>query len=236
MTIRVKRTFISLTPIFTIAALCLVPAFFLWFSSVFFFLTEPDLFSQTYTNSVLTHKGSKLDWSKKNFFIYLENHKEIKCSSLRKHNNGHANMELMSDALLAKINNEYVVTQSGILQPTIYYTEKALADIAVIETKQNCCPTEKFLQWVCHIPKKIWTDYKIVYHNDFAITVTDKNNTLCIICSCTMPFTEELLTKCLVVKKNLSVCTPHTSHAFTADVRFENQIIVKNNKKGAWCG
>ncbi|BDC35230.1 hypothetical protein Noda2021_11880 [Candidatus Dependentiae bacterium Noda2021] len=235
MTIRVKYALASLSPICILTVLCIIPACALWFCTVPFFLNEASSFSPTYTQSVLNQisKSSKL---KKKFRTYLETHKEIKQSTLRRYNNGQAHVELVNDSIIAKINDEYVVTKNGMLQPIVYYQEQSLCNTPVIQTAQLVYPSEKFLQWICHLPDHVWSSYKIRYQDDFNITLQGNDNSLTIICTCTMPFTEELLTKCNNLKKNLSVSSPHAPHALTADVRFENQIIIKKNKKGAWCG
>lgn len=229
MTMKVSNFFIGITPLLTSVVLFLCPYFLFVFKNEYTnFYWDQDQLSQDYLKTISTNLKSRIFDFKKNNFV------EINDVAMRFLNNGTIEIRLVADEPVVNLNNRWLVTKRAILKDiNNYITYK---NIPLIKTATDITPSQRFIEWLTHVPTSIFEQFTLAYFNDFFIQLTPKKNSLfTITCSCHIPLYEETIFNCLNIEKQLLKKTPSREY-LNADIRFENQIIIKKNKKGVFYG
>lgn len=161
--------------------------------------------------------------------------KAITNASLRYTNTGTAEVEIVVDEPIMTIGTRWVVTKNGNIHSLDTY--QLIKSLPHIDCKNNATPTSRFVEWLMLIPTTILDTYTLTYSNDFCIELHKKNAPhYTILCSCTMPFNDQTIFNCSKIEKQLAANTLPQTHVLQADVRFENQIIIKKLTKGGHHG
>ncbi|MFZ5953794.1 MAG: hypothetical protein ACOYT8_01700 [Candidatus Dependentiae bacterium] len=228
---KVSNFFTGIAPLLTFVVLFLCPYFLFVFKGVHTkILWDQDQLSQDYLKTISTHlkTTTKIFDFKKNNFV------EINDMAMRFLNNGTTEIRLVADEPVVNLGNRWIVTKRAILKDINSYI--AYKNIPFIQLAEDIAPSQCFVEWLTHIPTSIFEQFTLTYFNDFFIKLTPKKNSLfTITCSCHIPLYEETIFNCLNIEKQLLKKTPSREY-LNADVRFENQIIIKKNKKGVFYG
>jgi len=90
-----------------------------------------------------------------------------------------------------------------------------------------------FKRWLLTMPTAIMATYMITYHDDYRIILQHKTMHTHIICNVDTCMSEQLSKLCeQIIEQKMHEGTRALS--YTADVRFENQIIVSSQKRGTY--
>jgi hypothetical protein len=230
MTMKVCNFFICNTPLITFFLL-VIPCLLVLENKgkVSATVCENDQLSPSYVQSISSSLQNALQFRQKNKCAPINN------ASLRYLNNGTSELEIDADQPLININNQWVVSRNGHLHEIHEYVH--VTHLPYIACAESATPTSRFLQWLLHMPPYILDDYTLTYSHDFYIELQKKTNAHCIIiCSCTIPFNEQMMYHCTNIEKQLHRNNPSPVVSIHADVRFENLIIVKKLTKGGHRG
>lgn len=230
MTMKVCNFFICNTPLITFLLL-VIPCLLVLANKKKDSATvcENDQLTNSYVQSISSSLQNALH------FRLKSKHTTISNASLRYMNNGKTEIEIDADQPLININNQWVVSKNGQLHKIDDYV--ASAHLPYIACANSATPTPSFIQWLLHVPPHILDEYILTYSHDFFIELHKKTNAhSTIICSCTIPFNEQMMYHCTNIEKQFHKNNPSPVQSIHADVRFENLIIVKKLTKGGHRG
>jgi hypothetical protein len=99
--------------------------------------------------------------------------------------------------------------------------------------------SQEFKQWLINLDPTIVHNYQITWVDDYEIYVTDKNNTQpTLVCCVNTQVDEKIMGLCQCIMKEKSINAQGTARQtfYSADIRFEKQIIICSQKGGACYG
>lgn len=135
-----------------------------------------------------------------------------------------------------------VLTTSGALLDKSCFTHSSLEHLPVITQKNllgKAAITHEFKQWLLQLDPSVFASYDIIWNDDFSIQLYDKqNNNQAILCSVSTVPDRSLRELCQRIIEEKVICAQGTARKYwyTADIRFEKQIVVCSNKGGACNG
>jgi hypothetical protein len=135
-----------------------------------------------------------------------------------------------------------VLTTAGTIVDSACFTPTALEPLPVVTQKNlfgKATITDEFKQWLLQLDPSVFASYDIVWTDDFSIQLHDKqNNQQTILCSVSTAPDKSLRELCQRIIEEKTICAQGTArkYGYTADIRFENQIIICSHKGGACHG
>jgi hypothetical protein len=132
-----------------------------------------------------------------------------------------------------------VFTTSGLVFDKSCFTREVLQPLPVIIQKKlfgKVTITDEFKQWLLRLDPSVFAFYEIIWTDDFSIELHDKHNEKqTILCSVTSMPDNNIRELCQRIFDEKSICAQGTArkYAYTADIRFEKQIIICSHKGGA---
>ena len=135
--------------------------------------------------------------------------------------------------------NDIVLTSSGKTFDKACFTNEVLQPLPVITQKKlfgKATITDEFKQWLLRLDPSVFASYTVVWNDDFAIELQDKiNEKQTIVCSVTTTPDKNVRELCQRIIEEKAICAQGTArkYEYTADIRFENQIIICSHKGGA---
>ncbi len=138
--------------------------------------------------------------------------------------------------------DEYVLTCSGALVEKFDFEQKATVQLPIITQKNllgKVTITDEFKQWLLQLDPSVFAFYEITRTDDYTIELKNKNNNqqsiLCSVCTAPDKSLRELCQR-IMDEKIAVVQGTARKYCYTADVRFEKQIIICSHKGGACNG
>ncbi len=138
--------------------------------------------------------------------------------------------------------NTKVLTTSGVLVDNLCFNHDAFGSLPVITQKDlfgKATITDEFTQWLLRLDPSVFALYDVVWNDDFSIELHDKENAQqTILCSISTAPDKSLRELCQRIIEEKIICAQGTArkYVYTADVRFEKQIIICSHKGGAYHG
>lgn len=135
--------------------------------------------------------------------------------------------------------SELVLTSSGLVLDKACFTHEVLQPLPTIIQKNllgKVTITDEFKQWLLRLDPSVFAFYEIIWTDDFSIELHDKHNEKqTILCSVTTIPDKNLRELCQRIFDEKIICAQGTArkYAYTADIRFEKQIIICSHKGGA---
>lgn len=150
-----------------------------------------------------------------------------------------AMIELVAYEPLYRINNDYVVTVTGKLLPKNNFDSllvSALGHINIVFSNNEPVLSDACRQFILAIPSSLLDTYQCVWESDTRVRLYDKQQThFVIVCHPLMMPNEKMIQHCNALKGELvERCVFELPRAKTwvADIRFEDQIVVSQEKGG----
>lgn len=135
-----------------------------------------------------------------------------------------------------------VLTDMNAVVEKSCFVPASLENIPVIHQKNvlgKVTITDEFKQWVLHLDPSVFALYDIIWNDDFSIELHDKNKNnqtiLCSVCSAPDQSIRELCQR-IIDEKSCGAQGTARRSLYTADIRFEKQIIICSHKGGACNG
>ena len=135
-----------------------------------------------------------------------------------------------------------ILTTTGTVVDKSCFTPKALEQLPAITQKNvfgKATITNEFKQWLLRLDPSVFALYDVVWNDDFAIELQDKqNDQQTILCSVSAAPDKSLRELCQRIIEEKTICAQGTArkYLYTADIRFEKQIIICSHKGGAYHG
>ena len=136
----------------------------------------------------------------------------------------------------------HVLTTAGALVSKDCFILGTLQNLPVITQKNilgKATITDEFKQWLLQLDPSVFALYDIIWADDYEICLTDKNvKRNAIMCSVACLPNENVRKICQRIIENKSMHAQGTAHKYfyTADIRFEKQIVLCSQKGGACNG
>lgn len=138
------------------------------------------------------------------------------------------------------LNNQLILLSSGAVVSVGCFTKDIYKNIPLVGYIGPCLEmpvSEKLKQWLLHFDLSMLSHYAISYRDDYEIIIHNKASSYAkILCSIETPIDQKMSALCeriIQVKGQMVQGTaPHS--LYTADIRFEKQIIVRSQRRGAY--
>ncbi len=151
---------------------------------------------------------------------------------------GIAHIQIKTAKPLVYINDSMIVAQDGSYVSKDLFTAAALKKTIALtctELSTNTTISPALAQSVRFFLNPLVQQYAITWHNDHTTVLGNKQEPwFTIICNTTPIPSDALLIQCEQIKQKL--ITTKSNNNWIADIRFHNQIVVYNKKKGATYG
>lgn len=135
-----------------------------------------------------------------------------------------------------------LLLKTGTIVEKRCFTDVALQDLPLLSFKDGVFPSQlsvEFKQWLLGLDTAIFAQYGITWADDYEIYLTDKSDKhKTIICSVDTKIDEKIREKCqrIINEKNIDAQGTARWCLYTADIRFDKQIIICSRRGGAYHG
>lgn len=136
-----------------------------------------------------------------------------------------------------------VLLSSGSVVDKKCFKKAVLKDLPIVACKEhgdaNSEVSPDFIQWLLHLDTDIFAQYAITWIDDYEICLQDKqDNHAMIMCSIDTPLDEKIRDVCqrIIGERIDHAQGTVRDYLYTADIRFEKQIIISLQKGGACNG
>lgn len=138
-----------------------------------------------------------------------------------------------------RIANEDILLRSGKIVNANYFCADIVNQLPHIMTASDQPISQQFSAWLLKLDPLLMEQYAICFHDDYEIVLTDKQDKQKkIICSSFTAIDDEIKGMCqrVIAERLRSMQGTARSVCYSADIRFEKQIIVCSQKGGACHG
>ncbi len=138
-----------------------------------------------------------------------------------------------------RIAEDTVLLRSGKLVKADYFYKEVVEQLPHISIAQQGEISDQCKSWLLHLDPSLVQEYTICLHDDYEIVMADKiDQHKKIICSVFTPINDEIKGMCqrIIDERLRSMQGTARSVCYSADIRFEKQIIVCSQKGGACHG
>lgn len=162
-----------------------------------------------------------------------ERYKALKTVSIA-HNQKKITVKIGADSPIAIINEQFCLTDAGNIVPAYLYQKTVIAQLPAVTVKQDSDKklllSDACLRFIKKLDKKILKEYNLTWHDEQNITLQDKQERYSFAVTAYTQLDQQFFATAQVIKNENSV--PPKRYC-SVDMRFKNQIIVKNNR-GQW--
>ena len=158
-------------------------------------------------------------------------------SILRRPNNS-LSIQCQSSAPYLRLTNDLMLLSNGAVVDKSWFSVSALEPIARIEFKNEMNEnllSQEGKEWLLSLDPAITKQYFVFWHDDYHIELRDyANKNIKVICNVHNRFNEEIREKCQrIIESKKQAQGTARDFLYTADIRFEKQIILCTQKGGA---
>lgn len=134
------------------------------------------------------------------------------------------------------VDEKMVATIQGTFHPRIFFDESVLAPLPTIFVEggvEQCTDSAAFTTFIRECAAPLCNRYTITWKDKHTVVLVDSNNKECsIFCRADMPIADALLANIQQLFDQIKGTIPGKKQ-WIADARFEHQIILYEDKKGA---
>lgn len=151
-------------------------------------------------------------------------------------NQHHTLFKIKADRPTIIINTHSCLTESGKIAPVKQYQETIISQLPALTVKDNNNNNNKLvlsdacLRFIKKIDKQVLKEYNLTWHDEQNITLQDKKTRYSFIITHQELLNQQFFTTIQAIKNENTV---QPKRYCSVDMRFKNQIIVKNNR-GQW--
>lgn len=138
-----------------------------------------------------------------------------------------------------RIASDNILLHSGKIVNAKYFCAEVVNQLPHIMTASDQSVSQQLCAWLLKLDPSLLQNYSICFHNDYEIVMVDKQDVhKKIICSSFTAIDDEIKGMCqrIIDERLRSVQGTARSVCYSADIRFEKQIIVCSQKGGACHG
>ena len=174
-----------------------------------------------------------------------QEHPCIENLSIEQRTNKSIHVCLQSFSPLFCLNKNAVLLKNGCVVSYNNYSSNVLEklpNITHVSPQGEYCatgPSPAFKKWLLQFPRSLLSHYAIQWADDYEIYLIDQNKLYkTIVCSVLNAINEGMIEKCqcIIREKNMNAQGTAPSIFYTADIRFEKQIIICSQRGGAYHG